>query len=491
MRRTFNASVLLASSLMTLASLSSGCSVLKSLGLNPRADKAEVADVGPLPTATCEAHWREHPQAPVALPQASAEAKVVDALCWPMPRNDPRQGASEARQARVSLSASKRPYVQGHFAFDDRNFDPLQASLLVTGCIDHGTCEAKRSYVVGQMATYAERATPQEVERAVAGLDLSPQVRDAYLAHYTGARTEVLSLAEAIPEKDVEVCRELPRQVRQRRIDDYETFAEHYTRFDALWTRLAGVMDGQAGDASLLSEAVALRDEHVAACFERGTLDPKLCWHATPARPLTEAIARMAVRQGDAARATVEHETLESGRDLFSVANEISYSQSRWFSEKRTTRNYTAWDLVPSVPHDPALDTDVGKLSQGIEWVSAKVEAVDVSGAEATIRLQTKVTERTDKICKETNKIDRVDNGKVYYKRKCRNGKTHVTRTPYEPVMVPATDVPHLAKDLRVRVAVDPASRRGHVLEVVSEKSNFQGKYTRKHLRFTPLSREG
>lgn len=487
MRRTHAS--LLTATLLTAGSLLTGCTVLQSLGIAPKADRAEVAEVGPLPNATCEAHWRSFPEAPLADPAAPAEAKVVDALCWPMDRDDPRAGADEASTARGSLSAAKRPYVQAHFAFEDRRPDPLQASLIVTGCVDHGTCEAKRSYVVGQMATYAELATPRAVEQAMAGLELPDGTKAAYLKHYADARAQVLELADAMPDKDVEVCRELPRTIRDRRADDYETFADHHDRFEALWPRLSGVMAGDSGDQALLDEAVALRDEHVAACAERSTLEPLLCWHATPARPLTEAIARMAARQGDAARARVELETLESGPDLFTTGNEISYAQTKQMGRGGSTRAYTAWDRMPTIGHDEDLAKLAGSMD-GLEWVTAEIERVETTGDEATIHLQTRVSKRTDFICKDTSKIDRIDNGKVYYKQKCRKGKTHVTRTPFDPVTVPATDVPGLVEGQMVKVVVESSSRRGHLLEVVADKAGLSGKRKRLRLRSTPLARE-
>ncbi len=489
MRRRSNTPHVLVGSLLALASFSSGCAVLQSIGLVPNADRAEVTQVGALPHATCEEHWRAYPEPPLADPTATSEAKVMDALCWPQGGydGDPRTGAREALATRGALAAGKRPYVQAHFAHDDRRVDPLQASLMVSGCVDHGTCEEKRRYVVGQMAVYADQASPREVEQALGGLDLSPEVRQAYLDHYTDARQHVLGLLEQMPEKDAEVCRDIPREVRERRADYYEDFADHYERFDALWPRLAGVMDGESGDADLLAQTVKLRDEHVAACFERSTLEPLQCWHATPARPLTEAIMRMAARQGDAPRAWVEQETLKSGRDQFSMGNEISYTQTA--AMRSSSRAYTAWDPMNVVAHDADLEASIRTMAKDIEWVTAKVDSVSISGDQATVSLQTKVEKRTDQICKETNKIDRVKDGKVYYKKKCRDGKTHVTRTPYAPVTVPAADVANLSKDLRVRVAVEPESRKGHLLEVTREKPSL-GKYRRLHFRSTPLSRD-
>ncbi|MEX1361857.1 MAG: hypothetical protein AB1Z98_01955 [Nannocystaceae bacterium] len=488
MRRHSNASVLLVGSLLTLTPMLGGCTVLQSLGLSPKTDRADVAEVGPLPNATCEAHWASTPTPPLADPDAPAELAVMDSLCWPLVREDPRAGAMDARATRRKLGARDRHYVQAHFAFDDRHPDPMRAALIVTGCVDHGTCESKRSYVVGQIASYAELATPEAVERELAGLELPDTVRKAYQEHYVEARTQVLEMADAMPDKDVEVCRTIPQQVRARRADEYETFAEYYTRFDALQPRLSGVMRGESGDAALLAEAVTLRDEQVRACFDRSALDPLDCWHATVARPLTEAIARMAVRQGDAARARVEHETLESAPDQFTTGNEISYAQMRAMKGS-SSAPYTAWDFIPSFPRDPELAKEVAELSKDLEWVKAEVDRVEVAGGQATIHLLTKVTKKTANICKETNKVDRIDNGKVIYKKKCRAGKTTTTRTPYAPVVVPAADVRGLEHGQLVSVVVEPKSRRGHLVEGLATTASFGGKRARLRLRGTPLSR--
>lgn len=482
-------SLALAGTLLALSSLSSGCAVLQSLGLGTKADRGsdEAQTAGPLANATCEAHWRAYPEAPLSDPEASAEAKVVDSLCWPMARNDPREGAMDAQRTRQRLGADDRPYVQAHFAFDDRHVDPLQASLIVTGCVDHGTCEARRSYVVGQMVPYAEAVTPQSVQQAVARLDLDPSVRDAYVEHYTAARATVLSLADQMPEKDVAVCLDLPQQIRERRAGDYETLADHYAQFDALWPRLRGVMDNEAGDAALLAEAVALRDATVAACYERTALEPLQCWHATPARPLTEAVFRMAIRQGDTPRARVEQETLKSAPDQFMVGNEISFAQSKQLSP---SGSYTAWDRRPTIAYDGTLDAAVRSMGGEVDGVVAEVEGIQRSGDEATIRLKTQVEKKTHHICKETDKIDRVKNGKVYYKQKCREGKTETIRTAFEPVTVPAADVARLETGALVNVVIDPKTRRGHVLEVVSSlKAGFNGKRPRVQFRSTPLKR--
>lgn len=491
MRHASTASHLLLGSLLGLSPLLGGCSVLQSLGVDVGSNKeAPVAQVGALPNATCQAHWSTFTEAPLADPDAPAEAKVTDALCWPLSRDDPRPGSREAASTRYPLAAGQRPYVRAHFAFDDREPDLLQASLIVTGCVDHGTCEAKRSYVVGQVAAYADMASPDAVERALSGLDLPDAAKSAYLQRYGEARAEVLGLADAMPEDDVEVCREIPQQVRERRAGDYETFDAHYQRFEALWPRLAGVVEhGESGDAALMAEAAALRDEHVAACVDGSTLPPLQCWHATIARPLTEAIAQMAVRQGDGPRAWVEQQTLESGSDLFTAGNEISYQQSKAMGH--SSRAYTAWDRMPTVATNPDLRKEVAALTkEGVEWVTAKVERVEVSGEAATIHLQTRVSKRTDSICKETNKVDRIENGKVYYKKKCRAGKTHVTRTTFDPVSVPAADVRGLEREQMVKVAVDSQSRRGHLMEVLAEKPGLGGKPVRLRLRSTPLERK-
>ncbi|MBI2895989.1 MAG: hypothetical protein HYY06_20695 [Deltaproteobacteria bacterium] len=373
----------------------------------------------------------------------------------------------------------QRPYVQWHYRFDDRRPDPVLASMIVVNAASGDRWSYP--YVLGQLDWYARENPPERVAAALANVAIADEIRQRYLERYADARALVLVATDALEGGDTAIVRDLPRAVRAQRAMYQQTFGGDLTAYDALMPELdAAVRSGRA-DRTLLDRAVDLRDRHVAACVAQTPFSTFFCWNGTFARPLTWAIAWMALLADDPVLAYAEADTFGRGVDLTPAAAQIAMAQ-QGAMDIGARYSFEVWRYPDRA--DPALAERVRALHDRLDWAGEAVGRTAVVGDHAAIHYSVRDSASVEYRCSDRVELRQVGSDIRAYRR-CRTGRVDTDRTVTRPVTVPAADALGLEPGNFALTVFDPQSRRGRLVEarptVYSEQRAFH------RIRFTPL----
>ncbi|MBL4689840.1 MAG: hypothetical protein JKY37_34970, partial [Nannocystaceae bacterium] len=99
-----------------------------------------------------------------------------------------------------------------------------------------------------------------------------------------------------------------------------------------------------------------------------------------------------------------------------------------------------------------------------------------VDGDNTTLEFPDHVRSWKTKTCRDTNRVDRIEGGRVYYKQRCRaTGKTETQRTKQDPVVVPTSEATAIKRGDEVSLIVmTGAPWTGRVIRVERKEGVVQ-----------------
>ncbi|MFZ5440219.1 MAG: hypothetical protein ACOZQL_09440 [Myxococcota bacterium] len=389
-------------------------------------------------------------------------------------------------------------YGNLHARIDDRNLDPIEAAAIVIGVGFHRGA-GRDDW--GMAYTYLGLIDPQALDKRLAQLPVSPELRDAFRRRFAAASAGIRNMVAQFDVRRREMYLDAPAAVVARRKRYFQKHAALYQRFD----EARAAFDAQPGPATASTAApqlVALRQQYLRACGDATCrFDPFVV-------ELTSELALMYSALSDAERLAAELQAMradDAGRQLFGVELGTAL-YTAMLAEKERYERYEAarragasartleveFGPTPPLHVDPVARTwqpfdalpplvAAAPPQQRREQVVGVVRSVvkDRSGW-STITFRDDVQTVDLLRCTETNRIQSVTwtndgsgraTGHVNYESDCRVvGKgTEVTKTA--PVIVPPGDTIEVKPGELLTALVEENSRRGAVLEVTAPQS--------------------
>lgn len=327
-------------------------------------------------------------------------------------------------------------------------------AMIVMTCVGDGQCHRTSgsfSYgVFGTMLPFA-RIEPAEVERAFASVPLRREVREALLVRYVSCRSGMLETRETLEPRMRAVFVDTVAATMREWASATGSMAPHERAAEALRQRVDAAFLSGTAPPELVGEVRALRDTVVAACLARGGA-PAACFGGPVARPLGEALARLAVVAGDGPLAHAEARLLADWPDVSDVRYAIHAAVGRAIREE--TEQARAYDAAlragvsPEAaaahygghrpedlddytnaaglppPSPPSLSAELRRLPP-VDVVTETVGSLRLGGGRATVHFRAESPTRRE-----------------------------------EPVTLAAAEAEGLSPGTRVEVAVDRESRR-------------------------------
>ncbi len=394
----------------------------------------------------------------------------------------------------------KRVYGEMHYEFDDRRFHHLRAAMILALCAgaqdgEHFRCN---KHTAGQMLYYAQRLKMPIVQKATSQLKLPEDVKQHFLARVTAARDLVVAETEKLDPRRKELYVTLPTKIRAAREKHFQTYAAHWEKLDALTAKIDQAIGSAKDRASLLAETQAAREAYVTACLKEPDATLEQCMGGPIGRPLTANIIRLALAAKEGMLALVESGVLEKMPDTSTAIAQMFFAQYQAFEaeskkageyEAAKAKNVDKATLKSMFGDPPPIKVDtivawdppqpasyeglVEPYKDSVEWLDATVQAVSAKGARATIQFKKEAFLIVDESCRETNRIDRIDNdGRIRYREICKVKSVKKGFKTINPVTVPAAEARHLRSGHSIVIAYDPKTRNGLVVRVYPNKGD-------------------
>ena len=421
-------------------------------------------------------------------------------------RYDPSWGEEDKVLYATCLQVRGDAYEDIENFLDANRPPPLEVATMVNFCVARGKCtlaQAKDWYdpicVPGgqcnfspsnaaNMAWWANRVEPTALADALLAVRVPDHVKRALVEAYHRNRNVLFdSIAQLDPSRH-NIYIATIEAARQRRADDQRALASYYARAAKLRPAIDRALLDRSVTQIELDAAIALRDDYLRACVERGRT-PVYCVVGPVGRPLTKQIVRAAIALEDRTLAAVENEMLRLAPSQEQANIEIHYAVSAAMAAERP--RYDDWMRAKRAQTDPKvlaakygagpparLDEETNQAGSppqpildfgreiaaigdnAVERIERTLARVEPRGKQALLVFKDIVTTRDEETgCRETTQ------GNVTQRTECRGPV--VRRAVYDrvvPIEVPAAEASGLRPGSLVAAIVQKQSRRGHVV---------------------------
>jgi hypothetical protein len=353
------------------------------------------------------------------------------------------------------------------YALDPGQLDHFAVAVMLADCGRSSDCladvntaeaDAHDKYLAGLMAWYAHVVDPDQVSATLQTIDVPPAAARIFMTEFTSTRQEVAEISKGMDGIEREVFLDIPVNASREVVEAREAHAQRLAEVEALTEnankeRASGVRD------ETVAGLETLRREYVAACGAFA------CLRDPVGQALAEELFRAHISRTDVLAARAELTFLPEGRfadvvearqrramDAHAKADDqVERGVRNGLDEataRATTEGVQPWSFegVYPVRHenrrkpwDNMIPPPPGRaqLVQKTWPVRRKV----VNGVSTTLEFLDDVRTWKQESCRDTNRVERIEDGRVYYKQNCHlTGKTESLRTKRDPVVVPTSE---------------------------------------------------
>lgn len=349
---------------------------------------------------------------------------------------------------------------------DPLEADPFEVAVTIAECGRALRCLGKvnpdepgdhDAYVAGLLSWYSANLDRDAVEARVKASGAPAMASSLFMEQLDTTRRDIEAIVRGLDGAEKAIFLDTPHELAEARVHEHEAFAEPLEAVRALAETAADERSKGVSDGTIAA-LEDLRRDHVTHCGD----------FACMRDPVGNAVARELffahISRVDVPAAIAELPYLPKGRHMDRVAaaqaelmreHESAYEVTQRGIENgldADTANAAAGGVEPlsfdgvyvfdfsryAEPWDHMIPPSrTGKVVQYTHRVKKKV----VEGERTTLHFFDDVRTWKQEVCHDTNRVDRIDGGRVYYKRRCKQtGKTESMRTEHEPITLPTRE---------------------------------------------------
>lgn len=382
-----------------------------------------------------------------AKPKDAKSSSGISSYC----KDDSPSWSADATVAeRLEASLCSSAIAPGEVFASATYGDELSPAMAIVGCQHSQARDCSSPLGQTIMYDHAGRLTREALVDAMKAESIADDLSAAFADAYDAARATRLA---SKPDAEIATVYFEYAAARDAFWSDHDT-----SEAEAALSELAS----NRTDADALDAAIAQRDGLVRACMNDSEFSTKYCWHATLARPLTQAIREAAEEQERYDIAYLEHQMLARSGDLStpSLALRLALeSKTKELSSNGAVRPPSYIDNIglnpwiarwPDAP--PKFGDESGELFEKVVVSSAEVQRIVKAKEHATIIFKTRVSaHHSSGPCSDTGVVV-LHQGKLKVARRCAPGTSTYETHKTAPVKVPIEDVASLAVGNRAYV---------------------------------------
>lgn len=350
-----------------------------------------------------------------------------------------------------------------YYTQDDWKLDVLSAALFAVHESELRNKDHAEMYLnkaeVGLALFWTQVITAEDVERALATVNVPPGARSAMVALYRAVPDRLAGLLDA---DDTAVYVTTAFEVFKARKDHYATYHKQYEQLEKLRAEAEATRDDTKHIDRVASELQHLRSDFFAAC---GKIE---CRTAPLYANATRELAQLYVLRGNVLAARVESSLFaREGSYIAGLPQAIRAAQTArvqklsegWEKYRKAKDNgsddKTARRLAGEVPAErpdfrllePALKLPnyaaaIEKDREGGGSSNAFVERVSGGGTSRTVVFKTdKIDSSESYDCVQTNRVIRINtDGTLEYEENCKSRPVTYRQLQHEPITLPAEE---------------------------------------------------
>ncbi len=312
-------------------------------------------------------------------------------------------------------------------------------------------------YIAGLLSWYSANLDRATAEARVTASGASPQAAKVFLDQLDTTRQDIEAIVRELEGGEKAVYLDIPYETAEARVREYAQHAEALGALEPVAAAAAEQRSAGVSDETIAS-LEDLRRKHVASCggftcmrdpvgsaiakelflSHISRVDVPAAVAELPYLPKGKHMDRVAELQDELMRKhknafDVVQRGMDSGLDKDTAASAAGGVEPLAFAKAYTfdfSKLDEPWDHMLPPPRS-------GKL---VEY-TYRVKKKTVSGDTTTLHFYDEVRTWKQETCQDTDRVDRIDGGRVYYKQRCKlTGKTESMRTKREPVVVPTSE---------------------------------------------------
>ncbi|MGH1347099.1 MAG: hypothetical protein ACRBN8_36395 [Nannocystales bacterium] len=352
------------------------------------------------------------------------------------------------------------------YGLDPVDADPYAVAVMLAECGRSSGCLGKlqpqnpndhEKYLAGLLAWYSSTLARDAVLATVKKAGVSSTAQTVFMDEVDTTRQNIEAVVRALKGGEKATYLDTPYDLAEDRVREQAEFAEALGPLEAI----AAAARAQRSDGVSEETLIALEDLRRAYVARCGGFS---CMKDPVGRAIAKELFLSHISRVDVPAAVAELPYLPEGTYMDHVDEQqrrlIRTHRTAFEVMQRGMKNGLDEDIATAATGDvePLEFADVypfdfskredpwnrmlppprrGKLVQYTYRVKKKV----ASGDTTTLYFFDEVRTWKPETCHDTNRIDRVDGGRVYYKQSCKpTGKTETMRTKREPVVVPTSE---------------------------------------------------